>query len=79
VGRQDLKIYDHAVINHIVDMRKVLNERGLSLAVVSSKFLEANKVVKAIMRRLSGSGGAPYGLVCALASCAGSEALRSCA
>jgi hypothetical protein len=47
------------VINHIVDMSKVLKERGLSLAVVSSKFLEANnKVVKAVMRRLPGGGGA---------------------
>jgi hypothetical protein len=55
--RYRLKFYDHAVINHIVDMSKVLKERGLSLAVVSSKFLEANnKVVKAIMRRLPGGG-----------------------
>jgi hypothetical protein len=55
--RYRLKFYDHAVINHIVDMSKVLKERGLSLAVVSSKFLEANnKVVKAIMRRLPGWG-----------------------
>jgi hypothetical protein len=56
-------------------MSKVLNELGLSLAVVLSKFLEANnKVVKVIMRRLP--GGAPYGLICALASCAGAEALH---
>jgi hypothetical protein len=38
-------------------MSRVLKERGLSLAVVSSKFLEANhKVVKAIMRRLPEGG-----------------------
>jgi hypothetical protein len=76
--RYRLKFYDHAVINHSIDMSKVLKERGPSLAVVSSKFLEANnKVVKAIMRRLPGGGGAPYGLMCALASCAGAEALHS--
>jgi NADH:ubiquinone oxidoreductase subunit E len=41
----------------MVDMSKVLKEHGRSLAVVSSKFLEANnKVVKAIMRRLPGRG-----------------------
>jgi hypothetical protein len=34
-----------------------LQEQGLSLSLVSSKFLEAsNKVVKAIMRRLPGGG-----------------------
>jgi hypothetical protein len=45
-----LKFYGHAVINHIVEMSRVLKERGLSLAVVSSK------VVKAVMRRLPEGG-----------------------
>jgi hypothetical protein len=58
-------------------MSKVLKEHGLSLAVVSSKFFEANNtVVKAIMRRLParGGGGGAFGLICTLASCVGSEA-----
>jgi hypothetical protein len=53
--RYRLKFYDHAVIDHILDMSKLLQKQGLSLAIVSSKFLEANyKVVKAVMRRLPG-------------------------
>lgn len=55
--RYRLKFYDHAVISHVCDMSAALKEQGLSLAVVSSKFLEANnKVVKAVMRRLPGGG-----------------------
>lgn len=55
--RYRLKFYDHAVIDHILDMSKLLQKQGLSLAIVSSKFLEANnKVVKAVMRRLPGGG-----------------------
>jgi hypothetical protein len=55
--RYRLKFYDHAVLEHVVPMSKQLKSKGLSLAVVSSKFLEANnKVVKAVMRRLPGGG-----------------------
>jgi hypothetical protein len=64
-------------------MSKVLSERGLWLAVVSSKFLEANKVVKAIMRRLSGSGGgasfAHLPLVQGLKRCVAARSPFSCA
>jgi hypothetical protein len=55
--RYRLKFHDHTVISHVCDMSAALKEQGLSLAVVSSKFLEAkNKVVKAVMRRLPGGG-----------------------
>jgi hypothetical protein len=55
--RYRLKFYDHAVMAHVCDMAAVLKANGLSLALVSSKFLDANKtVVKAIMARLPGGG-----------------------
>jgi hypothetical protein len=45
------------VIDHIVDMSKLLKKQGLSMAIVPSKILEANKkVVKAVMLRLPGRG-----------------------
>ena len=50
-----MKFYDHAVISHVVKQSSLLAAQGMSLAVVSSKFLEANnKVVEAVMRRLPG-------------------------
>jgi hypothetical protein len=50
-----MKFYDHAVLKHVVPMTEELLTKGVSLAVVSSRFLEANnKVVKGCLRRLPG-------------------------
>jgi hypothetical protein len=52
-----MKIYDHALMSHVCRQTKKLLPLELSLAVLSSKFLEANKeVAKAVMRRLPGGG-----------------------
>jgi hypothetical protein len=52
-----LKFIDHAIMDHVVEVARHLQEQGLSLSLMSSKFLEAsNKVVKAVMRRLPGGG-----------------------
>jgi hypothetical protein len=51
--RYKLMFYDHALMSHAVEMSEELAKN--SLAVVSSRFLEANnKVVKAVMKRLPG-------------------------
>jgi hypothetical protein len=51
------KFYDHAILDHIVDQCKQLSKYGLLLAMLSSKFLEANNnIVKAVLRRLPGGG-----------------------
>jgi hypothetical protein len=43
----------HAILDHIVDQCKQLSKYGLSLAMLSSKILEANnKIVKAVLHRL---------------------------
>lgn len=47
-----LKVYDHAFIEHVVEQTEKLMELGLSLSLLSSKFLEAsNKTAKAITWR----------------------------
>jgi hypothetical protein len=52
-----MKFYDHAWLDHVVSQTKELRELHMSLALLSSKFLEANnKCVKAVLRRLSGGG-----------------------
>lgn len=55
--RYRMKFYDHAILQHLLEQTRELGKFGMSLAMVSSKFLEANnKVVKAVMRRLPGGG-----------------------
>jgi truncated hemoglobin YjbI len=55
--RYRLKFYDHAIIAHVLEQQRTLLDQGMSLGMVSSKFLEANnKVVKGVMRRLPGGG-----------------------
>jgi hypothetical protein len=52
-----MKFYDHAWLDHIVNQTKELTELHMSLALLSSKFLEAhNKFAKAVLRRLPGWG-----------------------
>jgi hypothetical protein len=52
-----IKIYDHALMRHVCRQTKKLLPLKLSIAALSSKFLEANnKVVLAMMRRLPGGG-----------------------
>jgi hypothetical protein len=52
-----IKFYDHALMRHACMQTEKLQVLQLSLAKLSSKFLEANnKVVKAVMRRLPGGG-----------------------
>ena len=56
------KFYDHALRCHLVDIMRQLEAAGLTLAVLSSKYLEAlNKTVKAILKRLTGGGGRTAG------------------
>jgi hypothetical protein len=51
------EFYDHALMRHVCRQTKKLLPLKLSLAVLSSNFLEANnKVAKAVMRRLPGGG-----------------------
>lgn len=53
------KYYDHALTKHVVPQMRALAAEGMSLAAVSSKFLEAlNKTVKKALRRLPGGGRA---------------------
>lgn len=55
--RTTFKVYDHAIECHVVGQTRELKKTGLSLAMVSSRYLEANnKTVKAISKRLSGGG-----------------------
>jgi hypothetical protein len=52
-----MKFYDHRWLDHVVNQTKELTELHMSLALLSSKFLEANnKFVKAVLRRLPGRG-----------------------
>jgi hypothetical protein len=52
-----MKFYDHAWLDHVVNQTKELTELHMSLALLSSKFLEANNTfVKAVLRRLTGGG-----------------------
>jgi hypothetical protein len=51
------QFYDHAILDCIMDQCKRLSKHGLSLAMMSSTFLEANNIiVKAVLRRLPGGG-----------------------
>lgn len=51
------KFYDHAVRHHLIDQLKRLSEKQLSLASLSSRFLEhLNKTVKKIVAPLHGGG-----------------------
>ena len=55
--RTTVKWYDHAIEDHLVMQMTRLQQRGLSIAALSSKYLEAlNKTVKGIMKRLPGGG-----------------------
>jgi hypothetical protein len=49
-----MKFYDHALMRHVCRQTKKLLALKLSLAVLSSNFLKANKVAEAVMRRLPG-------------------------
>jgi hypothetical protein len=52
-----MKFYDQAWLDQIVNHTKGLTELHMSLALLSSKLLEANnKFVKAVLRRLPGGG-----------------------
>jgi hypothetical protein len=52
-----LKFYDHAWLEHVVNQTEALQKHQMSLALLSSKFLEANnKCVKAVLRQLPGGG-----------------------
>jgi hypothetical protein len=52
-----MKFYDRAWLDHVVNQTKELTELHMSLALLYSKFLEANnKFVKAVLRRLPGGG-----------------------
>jgi hypothetical protein len=52
-----INFYDNALMRHVCRQTKKLLPLKLSLAVLSSKFLEANnKVAKAVMRRLPEAG-----------------------
>jgi hypothetical protein len=52
-----MKFYDHAWLEHIVNQTKELTELHMSLALLSTKLLEAkNKFVKAVLRWLPGRG-----------------------
>jgi hypothetical protein len=64
-------------MDHVVEVARHLQEQGLSLSLVSSKFLEAsNKVVKAIMlARWRQEGG---GFLDTSAAGARVEEVRSC-
>lgn len=49
--------YEHAILEHLVDQLEELAELGLSLGVLSSRFLEANnRIVKRLAATLRGGG-----------------------
>jgi hypothetical protein len=55
--RTTLKWYEHVTFSHLMPQLVMLKRKGLSLAAMSSKYLEAlNKITKRILRSLPGGG-----------------------
>jgi hypothetical protein len=52
-----MRCYDHTWLDHVMNKTKELTELHVSLALLCSKFLEANsKFVEAVLRRLPSGG-----------------------
>lgn len=59
------KFYEHAILDHLLTQVRALQSMGLSMAIVSSRFLEANnRTVKARVHTLPGGGRKVEGEYC---------------
>jgi hypothetical protein len=48
--------YEHVIVDHLMAQTAQLHQRGLSLALMSSRYLEANKTIKRKFKSLPGVG-----------------------